>query len=97
MIKERSFASPVTFTMNPQSKGTISLQCNNPLDPPLVDPAYLQHPYDKDTLVAAIKAENRLMKTNAMRQHYKSPINAPAGESDAGIEVCLKFPLGYSG
>lgn len=32
--------------LHPQSKGTIRLQSTDPLDPPLIDPNYLDHPDD---------------------------------------------------
>lgn len=45
-----------TFTvlpilLRPKSKGSIRLQSDDPFDPPLIDPNYLDHPDDVKTML----------------------------------------------
>jgi choline dehydrogenase-like flavoprotein len=37
--------------LKPKSRGTIRLQSSDPMDPPLIDPNYLDHPDDIKTLL----------------------------------------------
>ena len=39
------------FLLHPKSKGTIELQSDDPFDPPLIDPKYLDHPDDINVLL----------------------------------------------
>lgn len=73
--------------MNAQSTGTISLRSCNPLDMPLIDPNYLDNPYDLEAFTAAIRFERKLMATEIMQRHYKEPICAPTSDSDEDIQV----------
>ncbi|XP_047482478.1 glucose dehydrogenase [FAD, quinone]-like [Penaeus chinensis] len=43
------------YLMRPKSRGAVLLKSRNPFDAPIVDPNYLSHPDDIDTLVHAIK------------------------------------------
>lgn len=62
--KRREFQSYIdrnmwTFTvvpilLHPKSKGSIRLQSDDPFDPPLIDPNYLDHPDDVKTMLKGI-------------------------------------------
>lgn len=62
--KRREFQSYIdrnmgTFTvvpilLHPKSKGSIRLQGDDPFDPPLIDPNYLDHPDDVKTMLKGI-------------------------------------------
>lgn len=43
------------IVLHPKSRGWVRLQSSNPDDPPLINPRYLTHPDDVQTLVNAIK------------------------------------------
>lgn len=49
-----SFMSFVVL-LHPKSRGTIQLQSSDPLDPPLIDPNYLNHPDDLKALLKGNK------------------------------------------
>lgn len=62
--KRREFQSYIdrnmgTFTvvpilLHPKSKSSIRLQSDDPFDPPLIDPNYLDHPDDVRTMLKGI-------------------------------------------
>lgn len=89
MTPDLSFTSHVLIVMNPQSRGSVTLQSKNPLDKPLIDPGFLTHPYDMHCMMAAVRAERKLMKTDIMSQHHKGSINIPKSESDEDVLVCI--------
>lgn len=58
-----------TFTVlpilvRPKSKGTIRLQSDDPFDPPLIDPNYLDHPDDVKTMLKGIAICSRPKKNS---------------------------------
>ena len=87
MTPERSFSSNVTTQMNAASRGSVTLRSKDPTVKPLIDPNFLSNPYDKVTMIAAIRAEMRLMTTDTMKEHYVGPIYGPKSDSDADITV----------
>ena len=42
--------------LRPKSRGTLTLNSTDPRDPPLLQPNYLSHPADLETLLAAVKS-----------------------------------------
>jgi choline dehydrogenase-like flavoprotein len=63
----------------------VTLKSTNPEEPPVVDTAYLTHPYDKVALIEAIRQSRKFLKTSALGKYWKGPIIAPADESDEAI------------
>ncbi|XP_022308580.1 alcohol dehydrogenase [acceptor]-like [Crassostrea virginica] len=51
------------FLLRPKSKGTIELQSDDPFDPPLIDPKYLDHPDDINVLLKGVKEILKLANT----------------------------------
>jgi choline dehydrogenase len=49
----------------PQSKGSITLRSNNPLEAPLIQPNYLEKEADLEVLVAGVKLSRRLVQMKA--------------------------------
>jgi len=93
MTLDLSYAGHVILVMNPQSTGSGTLQSKNPLDQPIIDPGYLTHPYDMHSMMAAVRADRKLMKTKIMSQHYKGLINAPTSDSDEDVMVRMNGPM----
>lgn len=47
--------SILPILLHPKSRGTIRLQSNDPFDPPLMDPNYLDHPDDIKTFLRGME------------------------------------------
>jgi len=52
--------------MNPKSRGEVSIQSSNPLDLPLINPNFLSHKDDIQTILEAVKLARRVIKTKPL-------------------------------
>ena len=69
--------------LRPKSRGTVTINANDPLKPPLVDPNMLSERKDLETLIPALKEGRRILRTPAfgpMRAVEVRP--GPSIESD---------------
>ena len=62
--------------VNPQSRGTITLRSSNPADPPRIQANYLSAPYDRDTMIAAIRMMRAVIRQKAF-DNYRGKEIAP--------------------
>lgn len=53
--------------LHPESRGTIRLKSNNPLDQPRIDPAYLTNKQDIKVLISGLRFVEKLVNTEAMQ------------------------------
>ena len=51
--------------VRPYSRGTLRLSSSDPLDPPLIDPAYLREPSDLDRLLVGFELGREIAATRA--------------------------------
>lgn len=49
--------------MNPQSRGTVTLQSKDPLVAPVIDPSFLSHPFDRRVLIQGMRETRRLLSS----------------------------------
>lgn len=84
--------------LHPRSRGSVKVKSSNPFEHPNVDPNYLSHPKDVETLVAAVKHTFKLVaeKTSlgklvayaasppVLNKHIDNEVNLM--ENDAAIE-----------
>ncbi|KAJ8682944.1 hypothetical protein QAD02_018736 [Eretmocerus hayati] len=72
------------IVQNPRSVGRITLKSNNPLDAPIIQPNFFEHPADIEIILEGVKHAIELSKTEPF-QAYGSKIH------NAKIPGCKKF------
>lgn len=82
-----SFMSFVVL-LHPKSRGTIQLQSSDPLDPPLIDPNYLDHPDDLKALLKGINHVLKLAETKAFQTIGASPLDP----NQEHLPACQELP-----
>lgn len=55
-----------TCVLRPKSKGTVSLASGNPLQAPLIDPNFLSHKDDVDTMLKGVRMANEIMQQHQL-------------------------------
>lgn len=90
-----SYLTTVVFLMNPQSRGSITLRSANPEDKPVIDVAYLQHPYDRRILKEAIRETwTKVYENPDVKRHIKGKLYGPDSLSDEHIDAFMKEAAG---
>ncbi|XP_052711315.1 alcohol dehydrogenase [acceptor]-like [Crassostrea angulata] len=82
-----SFMSFVVL-LHPKSRGTIQLQSSDPLDSPLIDPNYLDHPDDLKALLKGINHVLKLAETKAFQTIGASPLDP----NQEHLPACQELP-----
>lgn len=86
----RQYIVNLAVLMNPQSRGTASLQSSDPREPALFDPKFISHPYDRKVLVTATKRVLAFMKTPSIAATIEKPAMMPASDSDEDVLAFVK-------
>ncbi|KAK0466203.1 aryl-alcohol oxidase [Desarmillaria tabescens] len=80
-----NFMSIATCVVSPASRGTVKLNSSNPLDPPLIDPAYLASEFDVFAMIEAVKSAKRFLSAPAWEGYvleaYGGLVNATTDEA----------------
>ncbi|HLI50287.1 MAG TPA: FAD-dependent oxidoreductase [Thermomicrobiaceae bacterium] len=71
--------------VNPESSGEVRLRSADPLDPPIVNPRYLQAEADYQTFISAIQIIRDLAKTKAFSAEYAGEVAPGDADLDAYI------------
>lgn len=72
--------------MNPQSRGTVTLQSRDPSAAPLIDPRFLVHAFDRRVIVEAVRHTMRLLAAPVYARRTIAKFG-PTGETDEEIWV----------
>jgi choline dehydrogenase-like flavoprotein len=76
--------------LRPKSRGSVSLQNVDPMQPPLIDPNFLGDPADLESMVAGFKTTRRLMETPALRALQKKDMFTEGVRTDDDIRNLLR-------
>jgi hypothetical protein len=77
--------SITTFLHCPQSTGTIKLASADPKDPPLIDPNFLSHPFDRRMAVVATIRMLDFVEQSRLKDDLGEPVSVPASRSEEDI------------
>ena len=86
----------IALIMNPQSRGVVSLRSNSPSDPPVIDPKFLSHPFDRRAIIEAMREMLRLFQAPIFKTRTIQHITWPEGDSDDAILEQAKRNLASS-
>lgn len=89
----REFMVSIGVLMNPQSRGTVTLQSSNPKDDALFDPKLMTHPYDRRVLITAGQRIMKFMKSPAIAETIDKPLNMPDSDSDEDVLAFVRKNL----
>jgi choline dehydrogenase-like flavoprotein len=78
--------------MNPQSRGTVTLQSSNPTTPPLIDPKFLTHSFDRRVLIEGLRETMRLQRAPIYASRTLKTLG-PINDSDDAIWEHVKKTL----
>ena len=77
--------------LRPKSRGSVSLSCNDPLAPPLIDTNFLSEQDDVDRLVRGFKLIRNVMKQPALASlGGRESKNSARAQTDAEIERYIR-------
>lgn len=89
--KDSSYMTGVVALMNPFSEGSITLRSSNPEEKPIIDLAYLTHPYDQRVLHESIRETyTKLFENPEMKKRIKRQLCGPASLSDEDIDSFMR-------
>ena len=61
--------------LRPKSKGTVSLNSENPFDPPIINPNYLSHRDDVETMIKGYKVMMEILDQKPISKFTKEPLD----------------------
>ena len=76
--------------LRPKSRGQVSLASRDPIQAPNIDPAFLVHPDDMDTLVKGFKMTRKLMDAPALAQIRHKDLFTADVRTDQDIRDVLR-------
>jgi choline dehydrogenase-like flavoprotein len=76
--------------LRPKSRGSLTLASRNPLDKPLIDPAFFKEPDDMNTMKVATQVGLRVMESSALGSYRGSMIYPLNPNSPDQIESFLR-------
>lgn len=74
-----------------QGTGEVNLRSANPEDPPLIDPKFLSHPYDRRVSIEAVRAALEFLDMPYLAKDQIRLATGPEGRSDEEIFVGLSL------
>ncbi|KAG8527105.1 uncharacterized protein KY384_008534 [Bacidia gigantensis] len=73
--------------MGTLSSGQVKLRSSNPQDPPLIDPKFLSHPFDRRNAIEAVRETLNLLDLPDLRKDRMCFAEGPDGQTDEALLV----------
>lgn len=73
--------------MGAESSGTVTLQSTDPKDPPIIDPQFLSHPFDRRVAIECVRDALDFLDQPFLAQDRERLVHGPKGLSDDEILV----------
>lgn len=89
----RQYLVSLGVLMNPQSRGSVTLQSSDPTQPALFDPRLMTHSYDRKVLTTAARRILEFMKTPSIAETIERPANMPASDSEEDVLAFVQLNL----
>lgn len=84
---DKPHLSWIAILLNAQSRGEVTLRSADPDDAPLINPGYLEHPYDRKALLESIRETMRFQQHSALGKYLQGYVQGPKSTSDEDILV----------
>ncbi|KAJ6483607.1 alcohol oxidase [Mycena vitilis] len=76
--------------LNPTSRGSVTLQSNNPFDPPFIDPGFLKTDIDMYTAREGVKRAYRFVQAPVWQDYIIAPITDLSNLSTKALDVYIR-------
>lgn len=78
--------------MGGQAAGEVKLSSGDPKDPPLLDPKFLSHPFDRRVAIESVREVLDFMELPGLAKDQIRLATGPHGRSDEEILVSVCYP-----
>lgn len=73
--------------MSRQASGEVTLRSADPKEPPLIDPKFLAHPFDRRVAIESVREALEFLDTPSVAEHRERISSGPLDRSDEEILV----------
>jgi len=80
-----------SYFLRPKSRGSVTLQSSDPAVPPLIDPNYLDHPYDVERSIDGIIQSREIMFQKGLSPYIKGEhLPGPKVKTKEDVEAYIR-------
>ncbi|KUJ16043.1 alcohol oxidase [Mollisia scopiformis] len=90
-----TFLGAMCLVMNPQSRGTVTLQSPDPKKAPLIDPRFMTHEYDRRVMIEGVRQVQRILAAPVFASRIVHRLG-PKDDSEEGIWEHIRCNTGSS-
>lgn len=87
MKPEESYLTHELLLQNNLSKGTLTLRSKNPRDLPVINPRFLDDPYDKRIAIETVREAMKVASTGAYESVIEEMVHGPGNKSNVADAV----------
>ncbi|KAJ9603642.1 hypothetical protein H2200_011828 [Cladophialophora chaetospira] len=85
LIRDGEFYGVTIMLMNPQSRGEVTLASKDPAANPTIDPGYLSHPYDRQTIINGVRESLAYIRSTFLSKYVQREVHVPKSDTDEQI------------